>query len=144
VPELHELSERECEELLRSGVTGRVALCTPTGPQVLPVNYAVLDDAVVIRTSPYSRLGTYGRDTMLAFEIDGLDAEHERGWSVQARGRAEVVERREELDRIRDAGGPQPWAVGQRALHLRIRWTELSGRQLGGDWDPHVYRTLGA
>ena len=36
--EPHDLSYSECEALLRAGVVGRVALSTPTGPQILPVN----------------------------------------------------------------------------------------------------------
>jgi nitroimidazol reductase NimA-like FMN-containing flavoprotein (pyridoxamine 5'-phosphate oxidase superfamily) len=125
------LDTRECERLLRSGVAGRVALSTPTGPQIIPVNYTVVDDAIIIRTSPYSLLATYGRDSMLAFGIDGFDTEHERGWSVQARGRVEAVTDRAELDHIRGVAEPQPWALGTRSVHLRLRWTELTGRRVG-------------
>ena len=131
-----ELSVHECEALMRAGVAGRVALSTPTGPHIVPVNYSVVERAIVVRTSPYSLLGTYGRDTTLAFEIDGFDRELERGWSVQARGRAEVVTDRAELDRLRLAAPRQPWAGGSRALVLRLRWTELTGRRLGDAWDP--------
>jgi uncharacterized protein len=131
-----ELSVRECEALLGAGVAGRVALSTPTGPHIVPVNYTVVEQAIVVRTSPYSLLGTYGRETTLAFEIDGFDPEHERGWSVQARGRAEVVTERAELDRLRLTAPRQPWAGGARALVLRLRWTELTGRRLGDAWDP--------
>lgn len=126
-----ELNARECEDLLRSGVAGRVALATPTGPQIIPVNYTVVDDAIIIKTSPYSLLATYGRDSMLAFGIDGFDPVHERGWSVQARGRVEVVTDREVLDRIRAVAEPQPWAAGTRSVHLRLRWVELTGRRVG-------------
>jgi uncharacterized protein len=129
--EPRELSVSECEELLLAGVAGRVALSTPTGPHIVPVNYSVVDRAIVIRTSPYSLLGTHGRDTTLAFEIDGFDVEHERGWSVQARGRAEVVTDRAELDRLRLAAPRQPWAGGARVLVLRLRWSELTGRRVG-------------
>jgi nitroimidazol reductase NimA-like FMN-containing flavoprotein (pyridoxamine 5'-phosphate oxidase superfamily) len=134
--ESRELSSRECLTLLRSGVAGRIAMSTPTGPHIVPVNYSVVDDTIVVRTSPYSLLGTYGRDTMLAFEIDGFDTAKERGWSVQARGRAEVVTDRDDLTAIRAAAQPQPWAGGGRSLYLRMRWTEITGRKLGGDWDP--------
>jgi nitroimidazol reductase NimA-like FMN-containing flavoprotein (pyridoxamine 5'-phosphate oxidase superfamily) len=134
--ETRELSAVECESLLRSGAAGRVALSTPTGPHIIPVNYTVVDDSIVVRTSPYSLLGTHGRNTTFAFEIDGFDRLHERGWSVQARGRIEAVTDRLELDRIREVGAPQPWAGGARPLHLRLRWTELSGRKLGDHWDP--------
>lgn len=136
MPDSRELSYSECEALLRAGVTGRVALSTPGGPQILPVNYSVVDGAIIVRTSPYSLLGTYGRDTTLAFEIDYFDHPNQRGWSVVARGRADIVQDPTELARIRSVWEPQPWASGVRSLFVRLRWNELSGRQLGAGWDP--------
>jgi hypothetical protein len=117
-------------------VAGRVAIATPTGPQIVPVNYTVVDGAVIIRTSPYSMLATHGRDSMFAFEIDCFDRANERGWSVQARGRAEVITERATLDRIREVAEPQPWVTGLRSFYLRMRWTELTGRQVGEYWNP--------
>lgn len=136
MPDSRELSYSECEGFLRAGVTGRVAMSTPGGPQIVPVNYSVVDAAIIVRTSPYSVLGTYGRDTTLAFEIDHFDHANQRGWSVVARGRADVVHDQAELDHIRAVWEPRPWASGVRTLFLRIRWSELSGRQLGTGWDP--------
>jgi nitroimidazol reductase NimA-like FMN-containing flavoprotein (pyridoxamine 5'-phosphate oxidase superfamily) len=136
VPESHVLSEQQCEALLRMGMVGRVAFSTPAGPHMVPVNYTVVDDAIVVRTSPYSLLGTHGRNTVVAFEVDGFDHELERGWSVQARGRMEVVTGHREISRIREVADPSPWADGVRALYLRLRWTELSGRQLGASLNP--------
>lgn len=136
MPESRDLSMSECETLLRAGVAGRVALATPTGPHIVPVNYAVVDGDVVVRTSPYSVLGTYGRDTTLAFEVDQFDYSRQRGWSVVARGRAEAVHDPDDIERIRRVREPRPWASGSRALFLRLHWTELSGRQLGDGWDP--------
>ncbi|GAB6987928.1 pyridoxamine 5'-phosphate oxidase family protein [Nocardioides pyridinolyticus] len=130
-----ELTTEECGRLLRAGVGGRIALSSPDGPHIVPVNYSVVDDAIVVRTSPYSILGTYGRDSMLAFEVDQFDHERHRGWSVVARGRAQVVTRSEQLDHIRSTWDPRPWAAGVRSLYLRLRWTELSGRRIGGAWD---------
>lgn len=134
--ESFELGRDECEQLLRCGITGRLALSTPTGPHIVPVNYSVVDDAVIVRTSPYSLLGTHGRDATLAFEIDQMDYERQRGWSVVARGHAEVVSDLEELDDIARVWLPRPWADGNRMLHLRLRWTELTGRRIGAGWDP--------
>ena len=56
MPEPHELDQEECNRLLRSGVVGRIAIVTPTGPYIVPVNYSVVDDMVVVRTTPYSVL----------------------------------------------------------------------------------------
>ena len=134
--ESHELNQEECERLLRAGVAGRIAMATPTGPHIIPVNYSVVDDSVVVRTSPYSLLGTYGRDTTLAFEVDQFDHENQRGWSVQARGHTQVVADQDELDHIMQVWAPHPWAAGVRNLVLRLRWTELTGRRLGAGWDP--------
>ena len=139
MPESHELSSKECARLLAAGVAGRVAVSTPTGPHIVPVNYSVRDEATLLRTTPYSLLGTYGRDAMLAFEVDGMDHEYQRGWSVVARGRGEVVDDAAELDEIMHSWPPRPWAAGQRTLVLRIPWTEVTGRQLGS-WD--LWQTL--
>ncbi|MGH3363728.1 MAG: pyridoxamine 5'-phosphate oxidase family protein, partial [Nocardioidaceae bacterium] len=54
---LRELSVDECVELLSANVVGRAAICTPSGPHVVPVNYAVDGDSIVFRTTPYSVLG---------------------------------------------------------------------------------------
>jgi nitroimidazol reductase NimA-like FMN-containing flavoprotein (pyridoxamine 5'-phosphate oxidase superfamily) len=136
MPESFELSRAECETLLRAGVAGRVAVVAPDGPHILPINYSVVDDAIVVRTSPYSLVGTHGRNAILAFEIDQFDYEYQRGWSVMARGRSEVVHDPEELEHIRTVWSPHPWASGVRPLFIRLPWSELTGRRLGGGWDP--------
>lgn len=136
VPEVVELSYSECEALLRSDVAGRVAVSSPDGPHIIPMNYSVVDEAIVFRTSPTSILGIHGRDVVLAFEVDHFDYAYQRGWSVVARGRSEVVVDDSEQDHIRRLWPPRPWADGHRPLFLRLPWTELSGRRVGRDWDP--------
>jgi uncharacterized protein len=132
--EVRELSRSECETLLRRDVIGRVAIATPTGPHVMPLNYSVTDGSVVLCTTPYSLLGTYGRDSMLAFEIDHFEHAQQRGWSVVVRGRAEPVEDAGDLARLVRLL-PRPWAAGRRLLYLRIPLTEVTGRRLGDGWD---------
>lgn len=129
--EPHELSTDDCDTLLRSGVVGRVAITTPTGPSIVPVNYSVVDDVIVFRTTPYSVLGTYGFNAQMAFEIDHFDHEYGTGWSVLARGPSEVVANADEIQRINQTWRPHPWASGQRNLYFALRWTELTGRRLG-------------
>lgn len=131
-----DLTREQCVQLLNAGVTGRVAVSAPDGPHIVPVNYSVVGEAIVLRTTPYSVLGTHARGSMLAFEVDGVDHERWRGWSVVARGRAEAVTDPLELERIQETWQPRPWAAGNRILYLRIPWTEVSGRQIGDGWDP--------
>ena len=132
----HDLSREDCARLLRAGVAGRVAIGTPTGPHIVPVNYAVNGESILIRTTAYSLLGTYGRGAQLCFEVDQFDYELERGWSVVVRGRAAFVSDHDELAELARSWEPRPWAEGQRNLIVRIPWTEVTGRQLGGGWDP--------
>ncbi len=134
VTQTTELSYDKCRELLSGGVVGRAAVCTPTGPRILPVNYAVIDDSIVFRTTPYSVLGTYAWNTQLAFEVDQVDHEFQRGWSVVAVGRGEMVDDDADLAAIRAFRNPQPWAGGARLLYVRLRWDGLTGRQLGTGW----------
>ena len=129
-----ELAYEKCRELISGSVVGRVAVSTPTGPRIVPVNYAVVDDAVVFRTTPYSVLGTYAWNTTLAFEVDSIDYENHRGWSVVATGRGTMVEDRDELARIRAFWDPQPWVAGPRLLYVKLRWDELTGRRIGASW----------
>lgn len=131
---LYELSQGECEDLLRAGVAARVAFVTPDGPHIVPINYAVIDQAIFLRTSPSSLLGIYGRGARLAIEIDGLDSAREQGWSVVARGVSEVVDDSRVTAALRRSWKPRPWAAGTRSLFLRIAWDELSGRRLGAGW----------
>lgn len=129
-----ELTVEECLELLHSGVLGRVALSTPMGPRIVPVNYAMYDDAIVFRTTPYSELGTYGWNTDLAFEIDHIDYDKHQGWSVVAIGRAGLIEDPDELNDLRAHVDPTPWASGRRHLYIRLVWRDLTGRRIGSDW----------
>jgi nitroimidazol reductase NimA-like FMN-containing flavoprotein (pyridoxamine 5'-phosphate oxidase superfamily) len=129
-----ELSVAECVDLLCGGVVGRVAMATPVGPRIVPVNYAVHEEAIVFRTTPYSELSTYGWNAELAFEVDHLDHESHQGWSVVALGRAQLVDDPDEIARIRRTWDPRPWAGGTRNLYVRLPWRTVTGRRVGNDW----------
>ena len=62
------------------------------GPRIVPLNYAVVDDAIVFRTTPYSEIASYGPGREAAFEIDNVDHSRQTGWSVVAFGRVERVD----------------------------------------------------
>ncbi len=134
--EPHELTQEECLRLLRAGIFGRVAVTTPDGPHIVPVNYSVVDDTIVFRTTPYSILGTYAQNTQMAFEIDHVDYEYYSGWSVVASGRGEAITDSHQLDAITAGWRPNPWASGSRNMFFGIRWTSITGRRLGPpiDW----------
>ena len=127
--ESFDLNETDCEELLRAGLVGRVAACTPNGPHIIPVNYSVVDDAIVLRTTPYSLLGSQVRGTVLALEVDQFDYERKRGWSVVVQGASRVVTDLSERNRVRRLI-VDPWAVdGTADRTVRITSTLISGRR---------------
>ena len=58
---LTEIGKAECLELLASHRVGRVAYCDELGPVVLPVNYVLDHDTVLIQILPHSTLATHLR-----------------------------------------------------------------------------------
>ena len=132
--EVEELSYAKCRGLLAGGVFGRVALCSVDGPHIFPVNYSVVGESVIFRTSAYGVVATHDWSSTMAFEVDYVDYADQRGWSVVAVGRGERVEDAEELALIKRTWEPRPWAGGIRPLYVRLAWTELTGRRLGSGW----------
>jgi len=132
MPVLTTLSGSECERLLRRGTFGRVVLMSPLGPEILPVNYAVQGDEIVVRVSAGGTLARHGTGEF-AFEVDQVDEERWHGWSVIARGHGAVVEA--VVDEPKNGVRARPWADGDRPCELRLTWTELTGRRIGVGWD---------
>ena len=116
------LSDPECWELLRTQPVGRIAWSGIQGVSVIPVNYAVAEDAIILRTTPYSLLARDSADREVAFEVDPFDVDTHEGWSVLARGRCRRVHRATER--------PEPWVTGARVLDLQVDVRSLSGRRI--------------
>jgi len=129
--ELNELGPSECRALLGDHQIGRVAVVAPDGPHIIPVNYALVDETVILRTSPLSLVATLGRNASVAFEVDHLDQVTHTGWSVLVRGRTSPVFDSAELSHIRRIWEPVPWADGVRNLYLRLTPSQISGRRVG-------------
>ncbi|MEW1871667.1 pyridoxamine 5'-phosphate oxidase family protein [Streptomyces caelestis] len=128
-PELHDLAPQECRALLSTHGVGRVAVTTPEGPAVVPVNYEVVDDAIVFRTAPGSApAAAVGSE--VAFEVDHLDEAMSRGWSVLAVGPAREVTAPDEARRLAEGAHTLPWAGGERELWVSIRPARLTGRRI--------------
>ena len=67
VQDLELLSPEECEQLLAQQSIGRVGISMGALPVVLPVNYAMLDGDVVIRTGAGTKL-----DAALSGQVTGV------------------------------------------------------------------------
>lgn len=132
-----ELSAAECRDLLETDTVGRVGFVAPGGPRIVPVNFVVSNEAIELCTTAYSELARYAPGRQIAFEIDHLDTDRKRGWSVVAQGTCEWVDDLNDPDRDPNAPEPEPWAGGNRPVRLRLAWRELTGRRVGGRHWPH-------
>src|SRR3546814_15087955 len=85
------LSEEEARELLDHSEIGRVGVTMGAIPAIFPVNYAIVDDLIVFRTAPGSKLSAATEGAVVAFEVDEFDGASRSGWSVPVVGRSQVV-----------------------------------------------------
>ncbi|MFF8594584.1 pyridoxamine 5'-phosphate oxidase family protein [Streptomyces sp. NPDC015220] len=129
-PRLRDLGPEECRTLLSTHGVGRVALSASDGrPLVVPVNYGVVDDAIVFRTAPDSMTAAAANQEV-AFEVDHVDEALSQGWSVLAVGPASAVTDPGAVRRLVQRAHTTPWAGGEREMWVSIRPTSLTGRRI--------------
>lgn len=130
LPEVDVLTDDECFRLLPEVPVGRIVFVDRALPAVQPVNFAMHDRSVVIRTGARGRLAVAARGTVVAFEIDQFAQGCPRtGWSVVAVGKAFQVTDSTELDIVRQLG-LRPWAGAVKEFYLRVDIELISGRRL--------------
>lgn len=128
-PQWKELTTEECRARLATHGVGRLAVSTSEGPVVVPVNYSVIDDAVVFRTTPHTTPAT-AAGTQVAFEVDRIDDALSQGWSVLVRGPAREVTDPDAVRRLVELAYSDPWAGGERNLWVRIDPVGITGREI--------------
>ena len=87
----HALTTHECHRLLAANRIGRLATTASALPCVLPVQYALVGDELVLRTPGHHEVGDGIDGQVVAFETDHLDLDHGAGWCVSVTGTARVV-----------------------------------------------------
>jgi nitroimidazol reductase NimA-like FMN-containing flavoprotein (pyridoxamine 5'-phosphate oxidase superfamily) len=128
-PVLAELTPAGCRELLAPGGVGRFLFVTDRGPVAIPVNYRMLGDDIVFRTSQSGSVAAAVRQPLVSFSVDRIDDALAEGWSVLASGEAAVLPDpagRAVAARLRI----EPWAGGQRNLFIRLTPREITGRRI--------------
>ena len=127
---LEHLDLETCLEHLRDGVVGRVAVVVDGFPIVLPVNYRLVETLgltwIALRTRPGNVIDQ--ASNQVAFEIDGIDPSHQRGWSVLVRGTLQPVD--PEAASFRDRFDAEPWLTTERDAWLVIEPFSITGREL--------------
>jgi hypothetical protein len=123
------LMPAECRRLITPGGVGRIAFSTSSGPVVLPVNFAVLADTIVVRTAEGTVIDGHA-DELTALEVDHIDEALCLGWSVLVRGPAHRVAHPAELRRLQEDAAVWPWPGGERDVYVRIVPSEITGRRI--------------
>lgn len=125
------LDHDECLALLGSVLVGQVVFSRRALPEILPVNFRVDDESIVIRVASGSALASITAGTVLAFHADRIDETARTGWSVTVVGRVTEVTDQSERDRI-TAIPLESWMSDTRDHFLRIAAERVTGRRLGG------------
>lgn len=129
---LQVLDREECLHLLGGATIGRIGVQYGALPTVLPVNFVLYQDAVIIRTSPGTKLDAATRNAVVAFEADSIDVVYHTGWSVSVTGVAREILDAGELARMRSLPLAH-WAPGPADRFVAISTEFISGRRIRHD-----------
>ena len=124
-----ELDRAEALDLLTAKKVGRIGFLAEDGPVVLPMNYVLSGDHIIVRTVAFGVVARSAMDQKVAFEVDDVDDFLEAGWSVLVRGAGTLLSD-DQLEQLKSNASPDPWAEGPRTLFFSIGCEQVSGRRL--------------
>ncbi|MDN3359768.1 pyridoxamine 5'-phosphate oxidase family protein [Actinomadura sp. DC4] len=124
------LSREQCLALMTSVPVGRVVYTDQALPAIMPMNFVLDGDEVVIHTASDSTLAAALRNAVVAFQIDDFGPDATTGWSVTITGQARLVDGVEETARL--ARLPLlPWVTAVNGQFIRIPARHVTGSRLG-------------
>ena len=130
------LDPSACHVLLATRTIGRLGFDSDGYPTILPVNYAVVEQSIVIRSGPGGKLAAV-RDAHVTFEVDDHDARTKTGWSVLVRAQAQVLDDAEEIARLEALElSAEPWDGGPHDHWIRLTLHSVTGRRVQGHVPP--------
>jgi len=124
-----QLSRDECLARLAMTSIGRVAVTSQALPAVVPVNYSLVGNNIIVRTEVGGMVARGCDGTVVAFEIDDLAADGRTGWSVLVVGVAELLDGSPAI-RAMEAGLVSAVGPG-RDQFIAITIARLTGRSVG-------------
>jgi len=127
--EFTRLDRAECLRLLAGVPVGRLIFTVNALPVVRPVNFALVDELIVLRTAAGTTVARKVHDMIVAFEVDELDAATASGWSVTVTGRAALVTDPGTLAQYQ-AVPLVPWAPGVRDQYVTITTELVEGQRV--------------
>jgi nitroimidazol reductase NimA-like FMN-containing flavoprotein (pyridoxamine 5'-phosphate oxidase superfamily) len=128
------IDEDECRTLLKragaSGRVGRLAINREGSPFVIPVNFSVCEEMILIRLRPGFAAHHLDGATV-TFEIDHVEPYSKKGWSVKVEGPARLLTYEEVARLGRNIPHPLVMYPGMRVF--AIRSDRISGRSIRHD-----------
>lgn len=120
-----------CEQRLRAGGVGILALVGASAPILRPVNFVLHERSIVMRTGEGRILESAARGEAASFVVSEIDRFEHTGWSVVVSGKLTHPEASETL-----ASVPlRAWARAEKQHFVALSIDELSGRRLAGAGD---------
>ena len=126
---LEVLDQEECLRLLGSATLGRLGVSIGALPVIVPVTYRLVGDRIVFRTGLGTKLDAATRGSVVAFEVDQVDATSGAGWSVSVTGLASEVTAIDDLDASVRADIPR-WSHPGGERFTMVSTDMVSGRRI--------------
>jgi nitroimidazol reductase NimA-like FMN-containing flavoprotein (pyridoxamine 5'-phosphate oxidase superfamily) len=126
---IEHLSTQDCWQLLAEAEVGRIAVLVEGQPVIFPVNFGVDARTIVFRTDPGNKLRGLSDHASVSFEVDQVDLDTHRGWSVLVKGRAGEITDAEQT-RALDQLPLEFWTIGPKSHWVRIAPSEVTGRRI--------------
>lgn len=123
------LTRTQCLQLLADADVGRVVFAMGAMPAIQPVNYLLMGHEVFFRTAHGAKLAAATRNSIVAFEIDEIDRQAHRGWSVVGIGACREITDSAELTKLA-ARLPEPWISDRTGHTIAIALERISGRRI--------------
>ena len=134
--DLEVLSRDECVLLLAGATVARIGVTMDALPVVLPVNFVIDGDRIVLRTGAGTKLSAALANAVVAIEVDWVDTMNHAGWSVLVQGMSHVLEDPFDIARV-SALPLRPWSTERADMFVTIDLDRVSGRRLCSWHPPH-------
>jgi nitroimidazol reductase NimA-like FMN-containing flavoprotein (pyridoxamine 5'-phosphate oxidase superfamily) len=128
-----DVDAEECADLLGAATIGRLGVVVDGHPEIYPVNHVYDRESgcVMFPTNARTKLHAALNGTAVAFEVDGISPDCDRGWSVLLVGHAEEIT---DPDTIAQAAQLRTvlWRSDDHVHWIRIVPSKVTGRRICG------------
>lgn len=127
-PKTEVLAVSDCWKLLRGVSVGRLAVWVDDHPELFPINFRAVQESIVFRTGPGTKLSAALNGKPVAVEADEINSNTNVAWSVVVKGHAEELQQ---------SGGELssrakrlfPWEPGNKDHFISITPQAVTGRR---------------